>query len=863
MTPVGAQSVLDPRWQRIEEAVCTATELPVAERAKWLDAFCGTDAELRAEIDSLLDAAPSVDQFLEHSAAVYAHSLMQDQIDQSMPARIGQYRILREIGRGGMGIVYLGEREDEFKQQVAIKLVKRGLDTEEILRRFRNERQILASLNHPNIAKLFDGGMTEDGLPYFVMEYIEGESLTKYSEQHKLSINERLQLFGLACAAVQHAHQNLIVHRDLKPSNILVTRDQQVKLLDFGVAKLLTADSDGHATVTQRGQGVMTPQYASPEQIRGLIVTTATDVYSLGVVLYELLTGVKPYDVRDSSLEELLRTISETQPPKPSEARSESRLVGTLGGSSRRVHQPAAYAGGSDKALRGDLDNIVLMALRKDPERRYKSVEQLSEDLHRYLEGLPVIARRDTLQYRASKFVARNKLAVIATAVIMFAIIGGAIVSMWQARVAAKERSEAQQEEAKAEQLNKFLQSILFAASPEEKGKDAKVIDVVRDAAERVKTEFSNQPALKAQALLTIGTTYNTLGLGDEAIAILREALRLNSDLYGENSKEAAACMINLSLPLMNNNKLDESEALVQKGIAIERRLAPNSKELAGGLSVLGELYVRRGSYDHAFFGKAPVALNEALALFDKLEGPNNEDSAITLISLGRAHYFSGDTVNAETSYRKAIEIYRNLPPRFAGRLATALLNLGFALTNSRQFEEGIKATHEADDIFTRQGESFAQFESKAYLCFAYFNHNDYGDAIKYGQLAIGIARQLGVTEATDYLTCLKDVGLGLTRTGHAGEAEALLREHVAVTEKVAPQSIFVASGESALGECLTEEKKFAEAEPLIVGSYEAIKKAQGEKSALSITAAKRAVTLYEKMKNPTEAAKYRAIAPS
>ena len=862
MTPVGAQSVLDPRWQRIEEAVCTATELPVAERAKWLDEFCGTDAELRAEIDSLLDAVPSVDQFLEHSAAVYAHSLMQDQIDQSMPARIGQYRILREIGRGGMGIVYLGEREDEFKQQVAIKLVKRGLDTEEILRRFRNERQILASLNHPNIAKLFDGGMTEDGLPYFVMEYIEGDPLTKYSAQHQLSINERLQLFGLACAAVQHAHQNLIVHRDLKPSNILVTRDRQVKLLDFGVAKLLTADSDGHATVTQRGQGVMTPQYASPEQIRGLIVTTATDVYSLGVVLYELLTGVKPYEVRDSSFEELLRTISETQPVKPSEAVRDTETRG-LGDSEREGFAASPRHRVTASGLKGDLDNIVLMALRKDPERRYKSVEQLSEDLHRHLEGLPVIARRDTLQYRVSKFAARNKLAVAATAVIMFAIIGGAIVSIWQARVAAKERSEAQQEEAKAEQLNKFLQSILFAASPEEKGKDAKVIDVVRDAAERVKTEFSNQPALKAQALLTIGTTYNTLGLGDEAIAILREALRLNSDLYGEDSKEAAACMINLSLPLMNNNKLDESEALVQKGIAIERRLAPNSKELAGGLSVLGELYVRRGSYDRAFFGKAPVALNEALALFDKLEGPNNEDSAITLISLGRAHYFSGDTVNAETSYRKAIGIYRNLPPRFAGRLATALLNLGFALTNSRQFEEGIKATHEADDIFTRQGESFEQFESKAYLCFAYFNHNDYGDAIKYGQLAIGIARKLGVTEASDYLTCLKDVGLGLTRTGHAGEAEALLREHVAVTKKVAPQSIFVASGESALGECLTEERKFAEAEPLIVGSYEAIKKAQGEKSPLSIAAAKRAVTLYEKMKNPTEAAKYRAIAPS
>jgi eukaryotic-like serine/threonine-protein kinase len=858
MTPLPVQSANDPRWQRIEEAVCGAMDLLPDQRDAWLYRFCDGDAELRAEIDSLLRSQAGAEEFLEHSVAPYAGTLLQDEMNHPAPEKVGQYRIVREIGRGGMGVVYLAEREGQFKQQVGLKLVKRGLDTEEILHRFRNERQILASLNHPNIANLFDGGMTDDGLPYFVMEYVAGEPLTKYCERNNLSINDRLQLFRRACAAVQHAHQNLVVHRDLKPGNILVTNDRQVKLLDFGVAKLLATDLDD-GTMTQAPQRVMTPQYASPEQIRGQRVTTATDVYSLGVVLYELLTGVKPYHLKDGSPEELSRAICETEPSKPSEAVREAET-----GRNGERENPAVAASSRPRVaasgLKGDLDNIVLMALRKEPERRYQSVEQFSEEIERHLRGLPVMARKDTLGYRTSKFITRNRLALTAAAIVLIAIAGGAILSLWQARVAARQRNQARQAQAKAEELNRFLKGILSSAAPEEKGKDAKVSDVLDDAAQRIDTEFANQPALKAQALFTIGGTYLRLGRDVEGERALRQAWELDKSLYGSESSEAATAAIQLSAALMNRNEMKEAQALLESSIATERKInggtsptAEDTKQLAGALANLGELFVRQ--MDHE---RAKPLLQESLAFYDRLEGPNNEDSALVLVSLGRASQFSGDLKGAEAMYRKSVETYRHLPARFAARLATTLLNLGSVLTAKGSFDEGVSVMREAHDIFAKHALMFELFEAKAYLVFALFNHGDWSPVITEGTPAIELGRKLKMTDAADYITALRYVGLALTRTGKAKDAEPLLRECLATSQRLlSAGSPVLASGEGALGECLTEEGKFGEAEPLIVSSYQTMQ-TQGEKSPLALTAAKRAVTLYEKMKKPSEAAKYK-----
>ncbi len=792
MSPVRPEPAMDPRWKKIEEGVCNASEMPSGNRSAWLDQFCEGDAELRSEIESLLISQQPAEGFLEHSVAPYAGALMHSDGIETLPETIGQYRVLREIGRGGMGIVYLAEREDDIKQRVAIKLVKRGLDTDEILQRFRNERQILASLNHPSIAKLFDGGITHDGRPYFVMEYIEGRPLTTYCDEHALAVEKRLHLFQRACSAVQHAHQNLIVHRDIKPSNILVTAGGDVKLLDFGVAKLLSARVDADATMTRVDQRMMTPQYASPEQIRGQRVTTATDVYSLGVVLYELLTSVKPYKVKDVSPEELSRAICETEPTKPSEAKSSA----AAGGFSHD-NKPAATAGGSDlKSLRGDLDNIVLMALRKDPERRYKSVEQFSEDIKRHLNGLPVIARKDTFTYRAAKLVSRNRLAATASLIVLLAIVTGLIVSIWQARVAARERNQARQEQAKAEQLNKFLQSILSAATPEDRGKDAKVIDVLNDAAQRINTEFAGQPALKAQALFTIGATFLRLGQDTQAEAVLTEALQLNSSIYGSDSKEVAACKIELGLSLLNKNQIAEAERILREGTDVQRRVvtatksSAESRELAWGLGILGELYVRKLEHE-----KAKPLLQEAISIYDSIEGVNNEDSALVLISLGRAHQFSGDLAGAESPYQKSVAAYRSLPPRFDGRKALALVNLGTVMIAKGNFDSGVAAMREAHDIFQRQGDLFDLFEAKTYLCSAFFNHNDYKQSINEGQPAIDLGHKLAVSESADFLNTLKFVGLAYTRTGAARDGDPLLRENLALNQKLAPQrKVFVPS---------------------------------------------------------------------
>ena len=342
------------------------------------------------------------------------------------------------------------------------------------------------------------------------------------------------------------------------------------------------------------------------------------------------------------------------------------------------------------------------MALRKDPARRYASVAQFSEDIRRHLDGLPVIARKDTFTYRASKFIARHKIGVAATVLVFLAIIAGLTVSVWQARVAARERDQARHEKVKADQLNEFLQNILSAASPEQKGRDAKVIEVLKDAAEHINTEFATQPDLKAQALLTIGATYLQLGLIDEAEKALAEALTINSGLHGERNVATTASMIGLAEAFMAKARYDDAEKLLRKAIAIERNLSRSgSKTLALGLFMLGELQVRKGEQE-----AAKSTLEESLAIFEKIAGENNEDFAFTLISLGRAYQFSGDWSSAEATYRKSIGIFRTLPPRYEIRMATTLLNLGDLLTTQGRYEEGINALREADRIFQKQGDT-------------------------------------------------------------------------------------------------------------------------------------------------------------
>jgi eukaryotic-like serine/threonine-protein kinase len=404
-------------WQQVKDLFEQARGLSPEQQRAFLDAECGPDGEVRREVEALLATPEPEEGFLETSP------LAGGMLDRYIGRRLGAYEVIRRVGSGGTSTVYQAVRRDgQYEQSVAIKVVRAGMDRDFILRRLRTERQILAGLSHPGIAHLLDGGATEEGTPYLVMEFIDGVPVTEYCEHHGLSVRQRLAIFEQICAAVQHAHRNLIVHRDIKPGNVLVTADGAPKLLDFGIAKLLDAPTEAAASTR-----MMTPEYASPEQMTGGAITTSTDVYSLGVLLYEILSGNRPFRAQTDSPLEMVRLVCETNPEKPSTAAAGSPAAATRRG-----------------ALEGDLDNIVLKAMRKEPERRYLSVEQFAGDVRRYLEGRPVLARRDTPLYRAGKFVRRNLAATVAAGLLVAAVAAGTGATLWQARVANRERARAE-----------------------------------------------------------------------------------------------------------------------------------------------------------------------------------------------------------------------------------------------------------------------------------------------------------------------------------------------------------------------------------------------------------------------------------
>ena len=456
------------RWQQVREILDHAIALPASERSPFLDENCANDQELREEVESLLSShndAGSV--FLKAPPAKLMGAFENDQTNR-VGRRIGVYQILSVIGRGGMGEVYHAVRADgQYEKHVAVKLVRGGYDSALLLERFRHERQILASLDHPNIARLLDGGTTEEGIPYLIMELVEGERLDSYCDAGRMSITERLKLFCQICSAVQYAHQRLIIHRDLKPSNVLVTADGIPKLLDFGIAKLVDPDAIAEVTIMR----AMTPEYASPEQIRGEPITTASDVYSLGVVLYQLLTGRSPYPGETRSSHQLAQAVCEVDPTKPSSAVLKPLpIAGDDPAAQRTPDDLSSLREGSpaklQRRLLGDLDNIVAKAMRKEPQQRYSSVEQLAEDIRRHLQGLPVTAVKGSFAYRANKFVRRNRMAIAAGVLLALTLMGGIAATIRQARIARKQAEVARAERARAEKrfrdVRELANSLIF-----------------------------------------------------------------------------------------------------------------------------------------------------------------------------------------------------------------------------------------------------------------------------------------------------------------------------------------------------------------------------------------------------------------
>ncbi len=612
-------------WQRLDLIFHHLLTLAADARQAYLDAACAGDAELRSEVEAVL-------------AAHLASGGSEDQLLTGVPAppepgslvgaRIGHYRLEERVGRGGMGEVYRARRTDhEYERQVAIKVVRAGRDSAEMIRRFRIERQILARLEHPNIATLLDGGLTEAGQPYLVMPFVGGAPITAYADQRRLGLAERLALFGTVCDAVQFAHANLVVHRDIKPSNVLVTDEGQVRLLDFGIAKLLSPADFGTTAATTTGDLLLlTPEHAAPEQFLGDPVTTATDVYGLGVLLYELLAGVRPFQFVPPL--ELHRAVCERDPARPSRA-----LLEPL---PREAGNPApvarAAARGSDPAtlargVRGDLDAIVLKALRKEPARRYASAGQLAEDVTRYLEGQPVIARPDRLGYRVRKFVRRNRLAVAMAALAAVLLIGAGGLTARQSRRRAVALAQAEAERAQATRVTEFMIGVFRASDPAAmQGRTVTARELLDRAADRVAKEFGATNPARADMEVAIGRAYLALGLFEPASTILDDAVAVRQGARVVDSVTLAAALVWSGRAEAAAGRVDSGVGREARALAIqERRLGSADPVLAGTLLQLGKMYRQRDFRDR--LDSAKMALDRALAI--ERAGPDSDQRVI------------------------------------------------------------------------------------------------------------------------------------------------------------------------------------------------------------------------------------------
>ena len=634
------------RWRQLQDLFERASSLDPPAREQFLRQECAEDSVLHDQVTSLLRASASDDEELERR---YERSIGNLLRDSELPAGtlIGRYRIQGLLGRGGMGTVYLAERaDDQYQQTVALKLVERGILHTDMGDRFRGERQILARLNHPNIARLLDGGHTDDGMPYFVMEYIAGAPIDGYCVRHELPTRDRLQLMKQVCAAVQYAHQNLIIHRDLKPSNILVGEDGTPKLLDFGIAKLLEPEATG-AALTRFRDRAMTPEHASPEQIRGEPTATVSDVYGLGVLLYQLLTGEHPYTSLTRSLGELERRVCEEDPQPPS-ARVRQIIRGTESAQLRDLA----------RELTGDLDTIVLKAMQRDPARRYHSAAALARDIQNYLDGLPIEARPDTFSYRAGKFLRRHKWGAVSTAAAIALIVG--LTNFYTQRLAA-ERDRAQLEATKARQVAALLAGIFRRADPwGAQGKQISAVEVLDRGAHDIEGQLHDQPVLLAELLFNIATSYRNLADFERADRTFARVLQLESSAGLNDTAQHGRTLYEVANTRRSEGQYADAESYYKQALQLQRHLFPGpNSDTSATLTHLGTLY-----YDTLRWKEAVPLQREALDMAIAADGRESEQTADCMNNLALTLQSVGQFPEAERMFREMIQIQaRVMPP--------------------------------------------------------------------------------------------------------------------------------------------------------------------------------------------------------
>jgi serine/threonine-protein kinase len=792
------------RWRRISAVFDAVLEAPEPQRVALLHASCGSDEELRREVQSLLDADAAgglldqrVPQLRSAVAADWAHH------DEASPAGsiIGCWHVLRELGRGGMAVVMLAERIDgQFEQRVALKLIKRGMDSEAVLARFLRERQILARLSHPNIARLLDGGLSIDGRPYFVLEYVEGAPILAYCEAQSLSLRARLECVLQICAALQFAHRQLVVHLDIKPSNVIVTQHGEVKLLDFGIAKLLGGALTEPAMQTHAHlQRPLTPGYAAPEQLLGEPVSTATDVYGVGCLLYELMTGQRASGLANgANQEDARRALSQGNPPMPSQRLGDSRNIADI----------------SARRLRGDLDNIILKALKAEPERRYPTIEALAEDLRRYLGGQPVSARRDTLHYRTGKFIARHRLGValgVAGLVGLLATTTLALTQAHNARVHA----------ARAQAVTHYLVDVFRVADPKgvPGGLKLSAREVLDVGAKRMQQQLSDQPQLEASFSAVLGTIYQNLGENERAVALLQRSLILlpsaeRNDISHagtlallaraqyEKGDYAASRISSAQAQHEHETGVAQPNALVAQDLALQGEIARRQGEFAAGelllakalamsraalraphqqiatqLNQLAALYGDMGRIE-----QATELTEQALSMFRALYGEDHLDVAENLVNLGVFRMQTEHIAQALPAFDQAISIYRRLLPIDHPLLALALANEARAFDRLKRFREADPLYREAlamqrRVLGTQHPDLATTLNNLAVLR---MHLDDYLGSAEYSREAMAIWAAQGKPEHPFALISKAHLATALRESGDLAQAERLSREVLA-----------------------------------------------------------------------------------
>ena len=873
------------RWQKVQSLFHEAAELPESEQGGFLEVRCRDDSALASEVLTLLREDSRGGSMLDRDIAQVAHQVLNEPSSEPLPFKnFGPYRIIKTLGEGGMGVVYLAERED-LGSQVAIKVLRDAWLSPARRARFAVEQRTLAQLNHSSIARLYDADTSTDGTPFFVMEYVEGIPLTEYCKQHQCPVAERLRLFRDVCEAVLYAHQHAVIHRDLKPSNILVKDDGTVRLLDFGIAKQMENLGES-VDQTMTGLRLMTPAYAAPEQIRGEQVGIQADVYSLGVVLYELLVRRLPFDLSNCTPAQAEKILTERIAEKPSVA---ARDVEASGGADENAASPGKNAW-------ADLDVLCLTAMHKDVRQRYQSVEALMRDVDHYLQGEPLDARPDTLGYRANKFARRNWRTMSAAAAV-FALIFGLVI-FYTVRV-TRARNAALAQEARTLRIQHFMMNLFQGGDPSAgPADDLRVVTLVDRGVQEARG-LDTEPAVQAELYETLGGIYQKLGKFDQAASLLQAALTTRQSIFGADSVETAKSLLALGSLRDEQAQYDDSERLIRKAVDIDKRhLPPNDPAIAKDMLALGNVLSDRGAYDQAI-----AMLEETVRLYSA-PGSAPTDAADSLHQLANAHFYAGHYEIATVLNQRVLEMYKQIYGDKHPRVADIYINLGAIRYDLGHYTEAERYDRQALDIVQKwygrdNPQTATDLTILARALVAQGRYDEASDllqqslAIKeraFGKVHPSVASTLNelgnvATKtgkydlAKQYFTRMADiyrtvygehhylVATALSNLGSVylaehewASAEKIFRQVIPLyTETQSATHINTGIARTKLGRALLRERRYAEAEEESRGGYDILIKQMNPKVSWLTTARQDLVEEYEALRQQEQAARFRA----